>query len=110
MTVSRKLKNQSEATVPQLVYELESADLESGMCLHVKYDPDRDLTLTYLGDDRFIVNEAINSKLRRGDEILVEMLAIDQEIVASDVFRNGVNLGEYRAAKYGGLRLLEILL
>ena len=88
---------------------LDTDYLSKGERIHIAYAPDRDLLLTYLGDKRFIVNESVNSKLHKGDEVFIGYMARGVEIFASKVIRDGSDLGAYRAAKYGGLTMLEIV-
>lgn len=89
--------------------EIESAKLTPGTQIQFTYDPDRFLSMTYIGDNQYIVNESQNSKLLKGDIVRITHLAIGFELLASEVIRNGGNIGAYRAAKEGGLTSLEVL-
>ena len=75
----------------------------------ISYDPNRTLTLKYLGNFRFRVEEAIGSKnLKEADEVTVSQIAKGHRFVASHVYRDGVDLGAYEAAKSKGVREIEV--
>lgn len=88
---------------------LDSANLNKGERIHIAYGSDSDLILTCLGDGRYIVNESVNSKLMKGDEVHVAFLARGFEMSVSKVVRNGSDIGAYRSAGSGGLTALEIV-
>lgn len=83
--------------------------LEKGDMVHIAYDPKRDIIMTYLGNDRFVVNESVNSKLQVGDELTITHFELGFELLATNVTRDNENLGEYRSAKCGGLKTVELL-
>ncbi|MDE5812605.1 MAG: hypothetical protein K2H61_09930, partial [Muribaculaceae bacterium] len=74
-----------------------------------RYDPDRSLLMTYLGASEFMINESRNIKLRKGDRIKMTHLVVGQEMLVSNVVRDGNSLGGYRAAKDGGLTSIELI-
>jgi len=84
-------------------------DLEVGDMVHIAYDPKRDIVMTYLGNDRFVVNQSVNSKLQVGDELTVSHLKLRYELLATNVVRDNENLGEYHSAKCGGLKIVELI-
>lgn len=84
--------------------------LEKGARLRVCYDPGRVFTLTYLGDCRFIVDEALGSgHILCGDVLTITQLAVGHRLVVAGVWRDGADLGTYEAARYRGLRSVEVL-
>lgn len=89
---------------------IEVKDLEKGTQLRISYDPNRIIFLTYLGDMKFIINEVEGSKnLLKGDVLTITQLAVGHRWVVAGVNRNGVNLGTFEAAKYKGLKSVEIV-
>ena len=85
-------------------------DLENGAQVRVSYDPGRVFLLTYLGDFRFIVNEAEGSvNIRRGDILTITQLAAGHRLIVGAVCRDGVDLGAYEAARYRGIRAVDLL-
>lgn len=91
---------------------MESIDLSKlteGTRIKLTYHPSRTLLLEYLGSNRFMVEQSINSKLQKDDTLLITHLIKNQELIAGDVVRNGISLGPYRAAKEGGLTSLVIM-
>lgn len=91
---------------------VESVDigaLADGATVTISYDPNRTLTLKYLGNFRFKVEAAVGSKnLREGDELTVSQIAAGHRFVVSHVYRDGVDLGPYEAAKSKGINKIEV--
>ncbi len=107
--MASKLGNQSDISMFTPVDQLDIAGLEEGTQIQIAYDPDRVIVLTYMGDCRFIVNESINSKLRKGDKVHITQLAKGFELMVGDVVRDGNSIGSYHSAKNGGLTSIEII-
>lgn len=84
-------------------------DLETGTQIQLKWEPSRIIVITYCGEEYFIVNEAKNSKLLKGDKIKLTNLTLGQELLVKDVWRGERMLGPYRGAKEGGLTSIEII-
>lgn len=91
------------------VESIDSADLEAGEQIQLTYHPNRVLVLTYIGDNRYVVNESRGSKLLKGDKLMIAGFYVGFELLISDVERSGRHLGSYQAAKQGGLTGVEIL-
>ena len=89
---------------------IEPQNLEKGSQIRIAYDPNRVFFLTYLGDFRFIVNEAEGSKnIQKGDILTITQLVTGHRFVAAHVEREGQDLGGYESAKYKGLKSVEIV-
>lgn len=84
-------------------------DLAIGTQIQIKWEPSRIIVITYSGDDTFIINEAKNSKLQKGDKIKLTHLVLGQEFLVMGVWRGERLLGPYRGAKDGGLTSIEII-
>ncbi len=84
-------------------------DLAIGTQIQLKWEPSRIIVITYSGDDTFIINEAKNSKLLKGDKIKLTHLVLGQEFLVKGVWRGERLLGPYRGAKDGGLTSIEII-
>lgn len=106
----RRLGDASDISMFEPVDEIVAEDLEDGTQIQITYDPGRLLVLTYIGGCRFIVNESQRSKLQKGDKIRVTHFTKGFEMIASEVIRDGENLGSYTAAKDGGLTSLEVII
>lgn len=105
--MASKLGNQSDISMFTPVDQLDINGLDEGT--QISYDPDRVIVLTYIGDFRFIVNESINSKLRKGDKVHITQLAKGFELMVGEVVRDGKSIGSYHSAKNGGLTSIEII-
>lgn len=92
------------------VESVESANLEEGTRLRITYDPRRIITMSYLGDNRYVIDMQEGSKkLLSGDVLTITHIAVGFELLVSDVKRGGESLGSYHAAKQGGITSIEIL-
>lgn len=91
------------------VESIDSADLEPGEQVQITYNPNRVLVLSYIGDNKYVVNESRGSKLLKGDKLMIAGFYVGFELLVSDVERGGCHLGSYQAAKQGGLTGVEIL-
>lgn len=89
---------------------IEADSLEAGTQIQLKYEPARILVMTYLGAGEFVINESKNSKLLKGDRIRLTHLVLGQEMIVTEVVRDGRTLGGYRAAKDGGITSLDIII
>lgn len=88
---------------------IEVAHLDKGTQVQLRYEPSRVIVMSYLGDGEFMINESKNSKLIKGDRIKLTHLVLGQEMLVTNVMRDGRNLGGYMGAKEGGLTSLEII-
>lgn len=74
----------------------------------VTYKPDRILLMMYVGHNTFKISETINSKLSVGDIVTIHQFALGHPLFVEEVSRNGISLGEYTAAKIGGLTSIDV--
>lgn len=88
---------------------LKSSETENGTQIQITYKPNRLLVLTYIGNNQYVVNEAQNSKLIKGDLLTITSMAIGFEFLVADVVREGVSLGAYHGAKEGGLTSITVI-
>lgn len=89
---------------------IEVQDLKTDSIVRISYDPKRVLTLRYIGDFKFVVNEVEGSRnIMKGDVLTITQLAIGHRLVAAHIFRNGQDLGAYESARHNGLRAVEEL-
>lgn len=93
----------------RVVESIDSADLEIGEQIQITYQPNRLLVLSYIGDNKYVVNESRGSKLLKGDKLIIAGFYVGFELLVSDVERGGSHLGSYQAAKQGGLTSVEIV-
>lgn len=91
------------------VESIDSIDLEVGEQIQITYHPNRFLVLTYIGENKYVVNESQGSKLLKGDKLMIAGFYVGFELLVSDVERGGQHLGSYQAAKQSGLTSVEIL-
>lgn len=89
--------------------ELKSADLKNGCIVELTYMPDRKLLLEYLGDSRFHVLMALNSKLQEDDVLHISHIIPTFPLIVTEVERQGHSLGRYTAAKQSGIQTIKRL-
>ena len=106
--MSKDISKDSEISDFTWMECVEPEDLKEGTQLQITYDPQRLLILTYLGDNKFIVNESKRSKLEKGDVLEIHQLVVGHELLVNDVTREGKSKGSYTGAKQGGLTSIEI--
>lgn len=82
--------------------------LENGKNVEVKYYPDRVLQLVSLGDKRYEVVESANSKLRKGDIVLIDEILLHYPLHVRSVIRDGVEMGRFVAGEQHGISSISI--
>ena len=83
--------------------------LKGGEIIHVSWAPNRICKFKYLGDNRFEVVEARNSKIQKGDTFLCQIIAKGEPLLCSRIIREGEEVAEgYVAARSRGLHELKI--
>ena len=91
------------------VERIESSELDIGSIVIVKYKPDRILRFRHLEGPLYLVEESINSKLKKGDKVKVDSFIVGFELIASKVLRDDNDLGAYLSAKQGGIQSIQVV-
>ena len=86
-----------------------AAELEPGDRIRIGWAPNRLVTLAYLGDECFEVQESANAKLQAGDRIEASCFLKGWPLFVSGILRNGITTPPYIAGKAHGLTLIEKL-
>lgn len=107
--LAKEIGENTEISEFRPVEKIDSDDLLPGEQVQLTYDPNRVLVLSYLGENRYLVNESRGSKLQKGDKLMIAGFYVGFELPVSDVERGGRHLGAYVAAKQGGLTSVEII-
>lgn len=89
--------------------EVRSADLQAGMLVEITYLPDRVVTLKYLGNNLYRVEQSLNSKLQTGDEVEILNFVLHHPLLVVQVWRNGESLGQFTAGRVSGLSSIRIV-
>lgn len=85
-----------------------AGSLTVGTTVRITYKPDRKVVMKYSGDYKWTVVESVNSKLAEGDSVILHQLSLGHPLFIEEVVRNCVSLGEYTAAKIGGLTSIDL--
>lgn len=88
---------------------IESKKLKVGEVIQISWAPNRICILQYLGDLRYEVKSALNSKIKDGDIFSCSIIAKGEPLMCSSIVRNGQPLAEcYIAARSRGLNKVSI--
>ena len=86
-----------------------TAELSSGDRIRIGWAPNRVVTLVFLGNDCFEVQESLNAKLLPGDRIEASCLLKGWPFFVPGILRGGSVTPPYIAGKAHGLTILERL-
>lgn len=89
--------------------EVRSADLQVGKVVEITYLPDRVVTLRYLGNNRYKVEQSQNSKLQADDGVEILNFVLHHPLLVVQVWRNGESLGQFTAGRVSGLSSIKVL-
>ena len=89
--------------------EVRSADLQTGCEVEITYLPDRRVVLSYLGDNRYRIQQSENSKLLAGDEVEIVSFVLHHPLLVMQVWRDGQSLGQFTAGRVSGLSSVKVL-
>ena len=84
-------------------------ELAPGTHVELGWEPDRLVRTEYLGEQRFRVIEARNSKLQPGDEFEAASLMTGYPLCLSGVLRDGKMTTPFVGGKKGGLTIVRIV-
>lgn len=87
-----------------------SSDLQPGDRLVIGWQPDRLCTVRYLGGNRFITEEAVNAKLKKGDTFSCLHFELDEPLYLEDLRSadGSISGKRYGAALRYGLSVLQL--
>ena len=102
--VLEQLDSGSNSDFGDIEGSMTSDSLSVGQTILVVYQPNRQVKMKYLGNNRFEVTMSVNSKLRAGDTLEITNLVTGYPLIASHVVRNGIDLGTFTAGKEKGIQ------
>ena len=104
-----KIEDQGNSDFNSSDDEVRSADLQVGKVVEIAYLPDRVVTLRYLGNNRYKVEQSQNSKLQADDEVEILNFVLHHPLLVVQVWRNGESLGQFTAGRVSGLSSIKVL-
>lgn len=104
-----KIEDQGNSDFNSSDDEIRSADLQVGKVVEIAYLPDRVVTLRYLGNNRYKVEQSQNSKLQADDEVEILNFVLHHPLLVVQVWRNGESLGQFTAGRVSGLSSIKVL-
>ena len=87
--------------------QLVSSDILSGDIVEIGWAPNRMLRLEYLGDSKYRILEASNSKLRVGDVFITGCFIKGQPLYLPYIERDGQHTPPFVAGRNGGLSIMR---
>lgn len=88
--------------------QLVSSDLKPGTTIEIGWSPNRLVSLLYLGDSRYEVTDAANSKLRPGDRFTTGCFIKEQPLYLPYIERTDGRTPAFVAGRNGGLTIINI--
>ena len=88
---------------------INASDLTPESIVEIGWNPNRIVTLKYLGDNKFEVKSSINSKLREGDRFETSSFIKGSPLYLARIIRGDECTLPYMAGKQGGLTHLKKL-
>lgn len=88
---------------------IDAASLQRGDTLQIGWRPDRIVTLRYLGDGRFRVEESVHSKLEAGDEFVLSSIVKGFPLIIPEIERGGEKTSSFIAGRDGGIVIVRTL-
>lgn len=82
---------------------IQTADLQAGDRIAVAWQPNRQCTFRYLGDNQFVVEESKNAKLQRGTTFSAARFMIGQPMYLDNILLANGTRTSYVAGKRNGL-------
>lgn len=104
-----KIEDQGNSDFNSSDDEVRSADLQVGKVVEIAYLPDRVVTLRYLGNNRYKVDQSQNSKLQADDEVEILNFVLHHPLLVLNVWRDGTSLGQFTAGRVSGLSSIKVL-
>lgn len=86
-----------------------ASELETGTKILLGWQPDRLVTLVYLGQFKFAVVESVHSKLHEGDVLEFSSVLLGHPLYVGKVERAGQVLQSYVAGRTSGINKIEIV-
>lgn len=83
-------------------------DLNPGDLLELFWSPGRHVVLKFIGGDSFVVKESEGAKIINGDTIRISHVVEGFPLMALDVVRDGLSLGNYTAAVESGIDRIDV--
>lgn len=89
--------------------QLISSKMVPGAVVEIGWSPNRLVRMTYLGESRYEVIEARNSKIRVGDRLLTGCFIKGQPLYLPYIERDGGTTPPFVAGRNGGLTIINLI-
>ena len=83
--------------------------MKAGDHLRIGWNPDRVVTLEYLGNDSYQVVSSVNASLLEGDRFEQDSFMLGYPLYLARIFREGEYTPAYVAGKRDGLNMVEVI-
>ncbi|MBR4388963.1 MAG: hypothetical protein IKT00_07280 [Prevotella sp.] len=106
--IDGSLKKKEVQSMILATNKVTSEDLAIGQELCIVWLPDRRIVVEHLGDGRFVVNEAENSKLGIGDTFTCHLMIQNEPLYIDNVAHQGTTFPAYIAGKIDGVKIYKV--
>lgn len=101
--LNANVKIESAPVKNKVIY---STSLKPGDRMNIIWNPDRNITVRNLGEDLFVIEKSINSKLQVEDRFCCGMFIENEALYLSRVTRGEEVLGAYICGKENGIKYI----
>lgn len=101
--LNANVKIESAPVKNKVIY---STSLKPGDRMNIIWNPDRNITVRNLGEDLFVIEKSINSKLQVDDRFCCGMFIENEALYLSRVTRGEEVLGAYICGKENGIKYI----
>lgn len=88
--------------------QVPASSLAVGDSVELGWLPDRYCLVRHVGNGRFVVDEAVNCKLRVGDTFWAQLFCVGRPLYVTDLVRPGGRCASYVAGEAHGLTLVRV--
>jgi len=89
--------------------ELSPGKLKKGEIIQMGYEPSKEITLSYVGRNQFLVTASNDSKLCAMDTVKFQKVVSHYPLMIHEVTRAGNNTGQYVAGRISGITYIRRL-
>lgn len=89
--------------------QIQSRDVKIGQLLEIGWSPNRYIKLRYEGNSMYVVEEAHESKLMKGDHLPVDNFFTGHPLYMPYIIRNDEKTQSFIAGRNGGLTILNLM-
>lgn len=87
---------------------IKSEEIEVGTVLHFTWQPDRECRVQYLGENKYLILEALHTQLKPQDTFVSALFIIGEPLYLDQLVHKGKSMNTYVVGKKTGLTSIEV--